>query len=57
FAHAKDLSEEDEFCAAGTGIVPWDLYWNLLADIDYTGDVIFHTLAETDVPRVLSLLP
>ncbi|MDQ3657194.1 MAG: sugar phosphate isomerase/epimerase, partial [Chloroflexota bacterium] len=27
FAHAKDLSADGEFCAAGTGIVPWDLYW------------------------------
>lgn len=56
FAHAKDLSEEGEFCAAGTGIVPWDLYWSLLAEIGYSGDVIFHTLTEADVPRALSLL-
>lgn len=56
FAHAKDLSEEGEFCAAGTGIVPWNLYWRLLNDIGYTGDVIFHTLTEEDVTRALSLL-
>ncbi len=57
FAHAKDLSAEGEFCAAGTGIVPWAHYWQLLADIGYDGDVIFHTLTEADVPRALSLLP
>jgi len=56
FAHAKDLSAEGEFCAAGTGIVPWDVYWRLLEEIGYTGDVIFHTLTEADVTRALSLL-
>ncbi len=56
FAHAKDLSKEDEFCAAGTGVVPWNLYWSLLAGIGYTGDVIYHTLTEADVSRALSLL-
>ncbi len=57
FAHAKDLSNTGEFCAAGTGIVPWESYWRLLEDIGYRGDVIFHTLTEADVPRALSLLP
>lgn len=56
FAHAKDLSEEGEFCAAGTGIVPWDRYWRLLENIGYEGDVIFHTLTEAEVTRALSLL-
>ena len=51
FAHAKDLSANGEFCAAGTGIVPWDLYRELLSGINYSGDVIFHTLTEADVPR------
>jgi len=56
FAHAKDLNEEGEFCAAGTGIVPWDRFWQLLENIGYEGDVIFHTLTEVDVTRALSLL-
>lgn len=56
FAHAKDLSAEGAFCAAGTGIVPWDLYRELLARIGYRGDMIFHTLTEADVPLALSLL-
>ncbi len=51
FAHAKDLSASGKFCAAGTGIVPWDLYRQLLAGIGYSGDIIFHTLTEADVPR------
>ncbi len=56
-AHAKDLSSANEFCAAGTGIVPWELYWRLLDGIGYEGDVIFHTLTEADVPGALSLVP
>lgn len=55
FAHAKDLSAEDAFCAAGTGIVPWDLYQELLTGIGYSGDIIFHTLKESDVPPALAL--
>lgn len=55
FAHAKDLSQDGEFGAAGTGIVPWDLYQELLTGIGYSGDIIFHTLAEDDVPRAMAL--
>lgn len=57
FAHAKDLSGDGEFGAAGTGIVPWERYWRLLEEIGYNGDLIFHTLTEADVPRALALLP
>jgi sugar phosphate isomerase/epimerase len=56
-AHAKDLSGNDEFCAAGSGIVPWPEYWQLLDGIDYDGDVIFHTLTEADVPAALAISP
>ena len=55
FAHAKDLSVDNQFCAAGTGIVPWERYWEMLRGIGYDGDVIFHTLTEADVPRALSV--
>ena len=55
YAHAKDLSADDQFCAAGTGIVPWDYYQELLTEVGYTGGVIFHTLSESDIPRALSL--
>jgi sugar phosphate isomerase/epimerase len=54
FAHAKDLSASGEFCAAGSGIVPWQHYRSLLEGIDYRGDVIFHTLTEADVPKALA---
>lgn len=56
-AHAKDLSAVNEFCAAGTGIVPWADYWRLLAGIGFGGDVIFHTLTEADAPRALAIWP
>jgi sugar phosphate isomerase/epimerase len=55
FAHAKDLNAAGEFCAAGTGTVPWDLYQDLLRDLGYAGDVVFHTLTEQDVPRAIAL--
>lgn len=55
-AHAKDLTESGAFCAAGTGVVPWGLYRSLLEGIGYNGDVIFHSLAEADVPAARSLL-
>jgi sugar phosphate isomerase/epimerase len=56
FAHAKDLDEAGEFCAAGTGIVPWARYWDLLRQFGYDGDVIFHTLTEADIPKALSIV-
>lgn len=55
-AHAKDLSAAGEFCPAGTGVVPWTLYRSLLKGVGFEGDVIFHSLAEEDVPGVRSLL-
>ncbi|HYI24453.1 MAG TPA: sugar phosphate isomerase/epimerase [Thermomicrobiales bacterium] len=56
-AHAKDLGDNDEFCPAGTGIVPWADYWSLLGSIGYEGDVIFHTLTEADVEAALGISP
>lgn len=55
-AHAKDLSAEGEFCAAGTGIVPWRRYRELLEDGNYQGPVIFHTLSEEDIPLARSVM-
>lgn len=49
-AHAKDLDAAGSFCAAGTGIVPWDHYGDLLREISFAGDVIFHSLTERQVP-------
>ncbi len=56
-AHAKDLSPNGQFCAAGSGIVPWVEYWTLLDSIGYQGDVIFHTLSEDDVSAALAISP
>ncbi len=56
FAHAKDVSAEGEFCAAGTGVVPWEDYWRALDEVGYDGAVVFHTLTEADIPRALATL-
>jgi sugar phosphate isomerase/epimerase len=56
FAHAKDVSAEGKFCAAGTGVVPWDYYWSALEQIGYDGAVVFHALTEADVPRALATM-
>ncbi len=55
-AHAKDLDAQGQFCAAGTGIVPWNRYCRLLEDISYDGDVIFHSLTEHQVRTALSVM-
>lgn len=55
-AHAKDLDEAGRFCAAGTGVVPWDHYRRLLQDIAYDGDVIFHTLTEDQVMSSITVM-
>lgn len=55
-AHAKDLDARGKFSAAGTGIVPWDHYGDLLRDISFAGDVIFHSLAERQVPAARRVL-
>lgn len=55
-AHAKDLDEDGRFCAAGTGIVPWEHYRRLLQSIPYDGDVIFHTLTEEQAGSALAVL-
>lgn len=56
FAHAKDVDENGEFRAAGSGMVPWALYRRLLEGIGYDGDLIFHTLTEADVPRAIATM-
>lgn len=53
-AHAKDVDEDGTFCAAGTGIVPWAHYHDLLRGIAYDGDVIFHTLTEQQVREAVA---
>lgn len=55
-AHAKDLSASGEFCAAGTGIVPWPHLIGLLRGIGYSDPLVMHTLTEADVPQALATL-
>jgi sugar phosphate isomerase/epimerase len=55
-AHAKDLTAGGEPCAAGQGIVPWDRYLALLHDAGFTGPLILHGLAETEVPAAVRFL-
>ncbi len=55
-AHAKDLSATGEFCAAGTGIVPWDHVVARLRDAGFTGPLILHSLEESDAPRAIDFL-
>lgn len=55
-AHAKDLSPEGAFCAAGRGIVPWDHCLDLFAAVGYDGPIILHSLAEEDADRAVGFL-
>jgi sugar phosphate isomerase/epimerase len=49
-AHAKDILESDglRFCAAGDGIVDFDLFLMLLAKYGYDGDMILHGAYRSD---------
>jgi sugar phosphate isomerase/epimerase len=55
-AHAKDLSADGQFCAAGHGIVPWGHVLSLLLGAEFDGALILHTLTEADVPHAVAML-
>jgi sugar phosphate isomerase/epimerase len=55
-AHGKDLSAKGEFAPAGTGIVPWKHFLDLLRQADYEGSVILHSLTVSDIPLALQTL-
>jgi sugar phosphate isomerase/epimerase len=55
-AHAKDLDAAGHFCAAGTGIVPWDACLRLFRDAGYDGPLILHSLREDQVPHAMRAL-
>ena len=55
-AHAKDITADGEFCAAGTGIVPWDHVVTRLRDVGFDGPLILHSLDEADAPRAVGFL-
>jgi sugar phosphate isomerase/epimerase len=48
-AHAKDVTEDGAFAAAGQGDVDWERYLTLLDGSGYTGALIMHGLDEADV--------
>jgi sugar phosphate isomerase/epimerase len=57
-AHAKDLLAvgSAEHGAAGTGVLDYDLYLNLLQTAGYDGPLILHTLEESQVDQSVAFL-
>ena len=57
-AHAKDLSRDGEAGreAAGQGVLDYDHYLTLLRAIGYTGPLILHGLAESQVDGAIAFL-
>ena len=55
-AHAKDVTADGTFVAAGQGGVPWDRYLRVLTDAGYTGALVLHSLAEQQVAESTALL-
>ena len=55
-AHAKDLSADGSFVAAGKGALDYDFYIHLLRSVKFTGPLILHGLSETEVDGSTRLL-
>ena len=55
-AHAKDLSRQGYFAAAGKGDVPFDAYLRLLANAGFPGPLILHGLDEKEVDASVRFL-
>jgi len=55
-AHAKDLRRTGVFCAAGSGDIDWAYYIELLRTIRFTGPLILHGLAESEVDAAVGFL-
>ncbi len=55
-AHGKDLSADGAFCAAGTGIVPWDHCLARFRAIGFDGPIILHSLGEDEVATSLAYM-
>jgi sugar phosphate isomerase/epimerase len=55
-AHAKDRGPDDEFRAAGRGILNYDHYLRLLHERAFAGPLIVHGLAEAQVGASLQFL-
>jgi sugar phosphate isomerase/epimerase len=57
-AHAKDLDHDGEAgqIAAGSGLLDYDYYLSLLERSGFSGPLILHGLAESDVPGCVATL-
>ena len=58
-AHGKDVAESDglDFCAAGEGIVNFNLFLELLGKYGYSGDMILHGIKnEAKMPAALAFM-
>jgi four helix bundle protein len=55
-AHAKDLTANGQFVAAGKGVLDYDLYLTLLHSVNFDGPLILHGLAEDDVQGSVQFL-
>jgi sugar phosphate isomerase/epimerase len=55
-AHAKDLSRNGSFAAAGKGDMPFDVYLRLLANSGFRGPLILHGLDEKEVDASVRFL-
>lgn len=57
-AHAKDLTEDGHAgnAAAGTGLLDYERYVQLLGDSGYTGALVLHGLSEAQTPGCVAFL-
>jgi len=57
-AHAKDLSRDGQAGheAAGTGVLDYDYYLDLLQNIGFTGPLLLHGLSESQVESCVAFL-
>ena len=55
-AHAKDMTSDGQFVAAGRGSLQFDLFIKLLQKVNFTGPLILHGLTETEVDASVRFL-
>jgi sugar phosphate isomerase/epimerase len=55
-AHAKDLTRDERFVAAGKGALDYGQYLGLLLDAGFPGPLILHGLAESEVDGSVQFL-
>lgn len=55
-AHAKDITTDEEFVAAGKGNLDFDLYVRVLGKIEFDGPLVLHGLAESEAKSSIEFL-